>query len=340
MKSLYGAVFGLAVILSSGISVPANGADLLSQAKAVAVETIRIEQFRIGRDQNTFGMLTFLGGLEITSKDRNVGGISGLLCLGGGSTLLAVTDNGLWLAARLKQDDRGTPLDVHDARYAPLRGTKGETLKADWRHDTEALTTDGRNLFVAAERTNEVYRYPWPLSTGTEKMVQSLPMPPGVKALRGNKGLEALAAGWPGSPSEGRLIGVAERGVQGQQHLPAFILSPGNQGAFTIARSGRYDATDAAFLPDGDLLLLERRFNLRDLIGMRLRRFDGMRLEAGAYLEGEVLLEADFSDQIDNMEALAVHQTADGRTIVTLLSDNNRSLLQRNILLRFELKDR
>jgi hypothetical protein len=84
---------------------------------------------------------------------------------------------------------------------------------------------------------------------------------------------------------------------------------------------------------------MERRFNMKDLIGLRLRRLPGSDLKAGAVLDGEILLKADFNYQIDNMEALAVHQNTAGETILTLLSDNNRSLLQRTLLLRFRLNE-
>ena len=46
---------------------------------------------------------------------------------------------------------------------------------------------------------------------------------------------------------------------------------------------------------------------------------------------------ADLAYQIDNMEGIAVHRNAAGETIVTLVSDNNFSVLQRNLLLQFAL---
>jgi hypothetical protein len=49
-----------------------------------------------------------------------------------------------------------------------------------------------------------------------------------------------------------------------------------------------------------------------------------------------VLIEADLGEEIDNMEGLAVHQEA-GKTILTLISDDNFSMIQRTILLEFEL---
>ena len=48
---------------------------------------------------------------------------------------------------------------------------------------------------------------------------------------------------------------------------------------------------------------------------------------------------ADMGFQIDNMEGLSVHRTAAGETVLTLVSDDNFSALQRTILLQFKLVD-
>jgi hypothetical protein len=104
-----------------------------------------------------------------------------------------------------------------------------------------------------------------------------------------------------------------------------------------VVRSSSYDVTDLAFLPDGDLLLLERRFALLGGLGCRLRRMAGAAIAPGAQVDGEIVYESDGSHRIDNMEGLAVHR--EGReTIVTLISDNNfNRSLQRTLLLEFAL---
>ena len=104
-----------------------------------------------------------------------------------------------------------------------------------------------------------------------------------------------------------------------------------------MARDASYDATDLAMLPNGDALLLERRFTLRHGIGMRLRLIPAAEIFPGARAVGTVLLEGGFTDQIDNMEGLAVHRDAQGHTVLTVVSDDNRSILQRTLLLRFRL---
>ncbi len=102
-------------------------------------------------------------------------------------------------------------------------------------------------------------------------------------------------------------------------------------------RRDEFDISSARFLPDGDLMLLERRYAPVWGIGMRLRRIPGDTIKVGARLDGEVLLDAGMTDQIDNMEGLAVSKDEDGRTILTLVSDDNHSVLQRTLILQFAL---
>ncbi|MCX2725091.1 esterase-like activity of phytase family protein [Roseibium salinum] len=317
--------------------MPSLAQELLSRGEPVTVRTKPIGFFRIGHDEGQFGKLTFLGGLELLASDRNIGGLSGLLSLDGGSRFLAVTDNGNWVAGSVGQSDEGAPLDITEVRYAPLRGSDGKTLKARWGHDTEALALTPSGLYVTAETRNAIYRFPWPLETGMEPMIGALSLPEEIRALPRNTGLESLAGGPEEGALAGKLVAVSESSPSDAHDLAGYIIGENRSERFSIRRTDRFDATDAAFLPDGDLVLMERRFNLRDLIGLRLRRFSGGLIAPGAVLDGELLLEADFGYQIDNMEALAVHRNAGGETILTLVSDDNRSLLQRTVFLRFRL---
>ncbi len=320
-------------------SEPAKAFDLLAEGQPVDVRIRPIETFHIGHADKEFGQLTFLGGFEILASDRMTGGLSGVISLEGGRQLLAVTDNGHWVAAEVEQAAEGVPSGLLDLRFTPLLGQDGKTLRARWGHDTEALALSSSGLYVTAERNHAVYHYPWPLKTGKERMLGQLSLPRSLTSLPRNTGIEALAAGPIGSPLDGKLVAVSETSPSDAHDLSGFILGPNKTAEFSVKRHDRFDVTDAAFLPNGDLLLMERRFNMRDLIGLRLRQIPGEDIKPGAVVDGDILLEANFDFQIDNMEALAVHQTAAGETILTLLSDNNRSLLQRTLLLRFRLGD-
>jgi len=104
-----------------------------------------------------------------------------------------------------------------------------------------------------------------------------------------------------------------------------------------VARHDDYDISDCTLLPGGDLLVLERHFTWTTGVAIRLRRVTRSAIVPGALLQGVLLFEADLGYQIDNMEALGVHVAKDGATILTMISDDNFSLLQRTILLQFAL---
>ena len=70
---------------------------------------------------------------------------------------------------------------------------------------------------------------------------------------------------------------------------------------------------------------------------MRIRRVPLAAIAPGELVDGRELIFADMGFQIDNMEGLGVHRTAAGGIILTLVSDDNFSALQRTILLQFKL---
>jgi hypothetical protein len=308
------------------------------EPQAVSLRVTPIPSFAIGRDDDRFGRLTFLGGLELQSGNRNMGGLSGLVVTPDGGRMIAIADNGLWFEAEIVADASGRPTDVRDGRIAPIIGPGGLSLADVGRNDSEAVTLrrapEGDELFVSTERDPRIYAFPWPLDPAAPG--REIATPEGIKHLRHNKGMEAMAAANSG-PLEGALVVIAERGPDNEADLPGFLIGGPRPGTFTVERQNAYDATDAAFLADGDLLLLERRFTLRHGIGMRIRLLPAAELVPGGHVRGSVLLEAGYTDQIDNMEGLAVHRNAAGETILTIISDDNRSILQRTLLLRFRL---
>jgi hypothetical protein len=72
---------------------------------------------------------------------------------------------------------------------------------------------------------------------------------------------------------------------------------------------------------------------------MRIRRLPLASLKESTLVDGRSMIEADLAYQIDNMEGIAVHRTAGGETILTIVSDDNFSFLQRSLLLQFALAE-
>jgi len=84
-------------------------------------------------------------------------------------------------------------------------------------------------------------------------------------------------------------------------------------------------------------LLLEHSFSIARGVKMRLRRVFGESVEKGAVADGPVLMEAEMGYQIDNMEGLDVWTRNDGALMVSLISYDNHSILQRNHYLELVL---
>jgi hypothetical protein len=90
-------------------------------------------------------------------------------------------------------------------------------------------------------------------------------------------------------------------------------------------------------LPDGDLLILERKFSWLEGVGIRIRRIELGSLAPGALVDGPAIFNADLGQEVDNMEGIDVHVTEEGETVLTMISDDNFSPIQRTLLLQFTL---
>jgi hypothetical protein len=132
---------------------------------------------------------------------------------------------------------------------------------------------------------------------------------------------------------------MSERGLDPQGNLIAFLIGGPSPGQFSVRRTENFDISDAVLLPSGDLLILERKFSWVAGVGIRIRRVALSSIAPGALVDGPAIFEADLGLEIDNMEGIDAHVTAEGDTVLTLVSDDNFSLLQRTLLLQFTLVD-
>ncbi|WP_343207734.1 esterase-like activity of phytase family protein [Ancylobacter oerskovii] len=282
------------------------------------------------------GAVEFRGGLVLTSTDENFGGLSGMALDASGDKLIALTDKGYWLSATLTSQD-GRPTGLADVRMAPMVAGNGRALAAQGLGDAESLTLTPEGVVVGIERRHEIWSFPGPDPLASKgKQLISLK---GIADLGSNEGIEALAAPAKGKPAA--LIALAEQDPKDSTILPGFLFAPLDKprlvGRFSIERIDGFSATDLSLGPDGKAYLLERRYDPLRGVAMRIRRFDLEQLVDGARLSGEVLMEAHRAAAIDNMEALAVTRDAAGDILLTTLSDDNFSPLQKTVLLRFAL---
>jgi hypothetical protein len=285
--------------------------------------------------QTRFGDLEFRGGLVLTSKNPAFGGISAIRVEPDGEHFLSITDKGSWLRGRIVYQD-GRPVGITDAEMAPILGADGKPLAARGWYDVESLAERDGMLYIGIERVEQIVRFDY-RRDGLRARGEPIAVPPDFKTFAFNKSLECLAAPPQGSPLANELIAITERSLDRAGNLRSFVLGSGGVARFSVKRTDDFDVSDCTVLPPADLLLLERRYSPARGVAMRIRRIPLTEIKSGALVDGRPMIEADLGYQIDNMEGIGVHRSARDETILTLVSDDNFSIIQRNLLLQFAL---
>lgn len=319
-------------------AVPDAQAPLAAASGAIELRAEPITAFEI-RDpsRRQFGLLEFRGGLVLRSSDRNFGGLSAIRVAADGAHFISLNDKGWWFRGRIVY--QGThPIGIADAEMAPILGADGRPLASRGWYDTESIAEDGGTLYVGIERVHQIVRFNYG-KEGLAARGRPIAAPSGLRALPANRGLEAMVFVPKGLPMAGTLIAISERGLSAAGDIDAVLIGGPNPGSFAVKRNASFDVTDAALLPGGDVLLLERRFSWTSGLAVRLRRIALGAIKPNALVDGPVLFEADLGYEIDNMEGLSVHRLPGGEIVLTLVSDDNFSLLQRTLLLQFTLAE-
>lgn len=301
-------------------------------AEPLTLDVRPITSFGLSGSAST-GRLEFLGGLQVLSRDVNFGGLSGIDMIDA-DTAFMISDSGSFVRARLLHEN-GLLVGIADAEIGSLF-PNGDMSKEVG--DTEDIALDpsdrSRGVVVRERQPNAMLTFDFQDGRPADFMPKLVGAPNDV--LRSNRGLESVAYAPAASPLAGEIVAIAERPPNGEEDFPAWVAG---RGGFSIVRRDDFDVSSARFLPNGDLILLERRYSPAWSIAMRLRRIPGASIEIGARVDGEILLDAGMTSQIDNMEGLAVSEDGTGRTILTLVSDDNFSILQRTLILQFALKE-
>ena len=275
------------------------------------------------------GPLRPLGGLVIDAQAFGGGGFSAAH-LAQDLTLTLISDRGHWAGARLLLEDL-TPIGLAPLRHGPLRDEAGRALPRGFNADAEALArlADGSWL-VAFERRHRIRAYRRLDGPGAY-----VAPPPGLDNAPANGGLESLAV-----LPDGRLFAIAETFTPPDRPelRHAWIGAPGRWVPLYWQPAPGFHPTDAAVLPDGRALVLERRFSLLGGFSARLVMSAPDALPSareGAVLRGEAILVLDDAPlPAENWEAVALTRFQD-QTLVALISDDNESVLQRSLLLLF-----
>lgn len=292
------------------------------RARAVTLDTESPSRTRVGE-------LEFLAGYVLHSDDPHFGGFSGLTVGKDGRDLVAVSDHGRWLTAKLVLAPDGKLTGIEAADLEPLGRPDGKPVRiSDGDHDAEAVErlADG-SLVVSFERHHRIWRYLAPGQAAIPYVTF-----PELARLPANGGIEAMTP-----LADGRLLLLSEEGLDKRGDHMGWLWHDGRTAALSYASVGTFKPTDLALLPTGDVLVLERRFSPIGGTGTRLAQIAGDSLRAGARLEGREIARLEWPLLTENFEGLAVATLPGGDRFLYMLSDDNFSPLQDTVLLQFRL---
>lgn len=264
-----------------------------------------------------------LGAVEVLSVHElrgpgGFGGISGMSY--DGTMVTAVNDSGRWLRFPMAVDAIGRPVAFGLLQQGGLGGADGSKDHGD----AEELVRVPGGWLVSFEREHRLMLYGDDLSAAPHG--QSVPE--GFARQPANGGVEAMTV-----LSDGRLLLLSEDGVDGGGHGLAWIGQPGKWRRLAFARNADFQPTAVAQMPGGDVLLLERRFDVLSGVAIRLSRIALDDLRPGGAIQGRELFILAPPLLVDNYEAMAVRVRSDGRVVVYLVADDNFNPLQKTLLM-------
>ncbi|MEO5335952.1 MAG: esterase-like activity of phytase family protein [Magnetospirillum sp. WYHS-4] len=307
-----------------GLTLPA-----LAEPIAVDAEAIPLDP----RDPavTTVGALHYRGGLVLRAPGRKFGGLSDLTVSLDGRDLTAISDAGRRLSLGLRYDVTGRLTGIGEADLSPLPGLDGRPLRDDKKEgDAEGLAPAPDGGFVVSfEHRHRLWHYPAGWETPRELI------PPRELALAPrNSGIEALAR-----LADGRLLALTESFMT-QRGVVGWVGNEetGDWATLTYETVGAFYPTGATVLPNGDVLVLERRYTLIGGPAARLVRVGRTAFQPGISIKGDEVALLAPPLAVDNMEGLAMRRTPAGGVLLYLLSDDNFQGSQRTLLLLFEYR--
>lgn len=253
------------------------------------------------------------------------GGFSAVWVSPDGSRFTVISDRGAFAEGRFERKDGEIDAAVM-GRRARLHGIDGERLEgADVDAEGMAIDAQGR-AYVSFENFHRVRRY-----DDLAGRAVRVPSHPDFAGFQQNSGIETLAM-----DAKGTLYAIPERSGALRRPFPVYRLMGSRwDRSWSIPREGTFVAVDADFGPDGRFYLLERDFRWLGGFATRVRRFD---VTPAGFGNERTLLETSFG-QLDNMEGLAAWRDPQGRTRLTLVSDDNFFPLQQTIFVEYVVED-
>jgi hypothetical protein len=312
---------------------------------AVADDSIPLASTRIDftppeMGVSDLGKLQLRGALVLSSSDKRVGGISGLALSTDGREVLAISDRGWWLRGRIEY--LGSEVSsIAISEIAPMLDQDGGESHVKIERDAEALSLVqkgklGGSAYVSFEGRSRIELFDFSNNDLSARPV-AVPIPDALRQLPRDQGIEALGFITNG-PHAGSLIATTEQGLDADGNIVVSVFSGKAAFDFAIERYEDFTVTDLAVTDDGQVFTLERSTARKSLPSMALRRFRLENVMEQSQIRPELLFSGRLpSYNIDNMEALAIHDDA-GERRITVMSDDNYNRKQRTIFLQFAIE--
>lgn len=315
MNRLWGGVAAaLAIGACAPQAVPPPAPVQAGPAISIAAEPVPLDSSEPGRRR--IGGFVYAGGLALTSEQTSrLHGLSDLAVTPDGG-LLAISDDGDLLSARIVLDHRGRAAGLAEAELTPLKGPDGQPLQGKADGDAEGLAVmSGGDILISFERNHRIWLYP--AAGGPPR-----PVPYPDAGFPSNGGMEALAPD-PSAGADAYVIGAEESGETWSCRLES-----GCAKRAAAPKEPEFGLVAVRRLPEGRTAWLLRAWD--PLRGSRIElRVTG---PDGATIDRLILARP---MTVDNFEGVAAIPRPNGLRFY-LLSDDNFTSAQRTLLMAFD----
>lgn len=271
------------------------------------------------------GGLTFMAAWELRSRNDDFGGISALTALKDGR-FVGIGDAGTLIGFGLTNDTRTdrpfiAPLPNLDSPNASYKDRDSESIAHD---------PDTGQFWVSFEANHAIRRY-----SGSFARSTGIVRPAAMQNWPKNKGAESLIR-----LNNGQFIVIAESVEEGTHPALLFSGDPVEAGSnitqFRFRPPAGYRVTDGVQLPDGRIALVNRSIGFPQGFTAKLSLLNPKDIGKDAVASGTVIASLASPLLVDNLEGIAV--TTEGpKVYLWLISDDNFSIFQRTILMKFRL---
>ena len=266
-----------------------------------------------------------VGFLNIDANEEDYGGFSGLVVHNQGSEALVVTDKSFFFVLKLHRNEDDTLTGYSVIKRGRILSSKGEHLIGR-NTDSESIVLDSNNNYYISFESN--HRIMMHAEIGGKGVF--MPKHPMFNKLSVNKGIEALAI-----DNDNRLIAIPEKPPLGISDIPIFRLQNNKWKIIRYVKiKDNFLVTDAEILPQGLLLILERRFSWTQGFKTRFRlislnKFDNTE---------PITVFTSAANQFDNLEGVTLWKDRKGEMRILTVSDDNFHPLQQSEIREFFLK--